>query len=75
MRDLLRDMTSVVLEARAADLLERLIGYRSVNPPGNEAEIAEFIAGMLRSWGLSVELTEVEPNHLVACYLYSDKAG
>lgn len=62
MRDLLRDMTSVVLEARAADLLERLIGYRSVNPPGNEAEIAEFIAGMLRSWGLSVELTEVEPN-------------
>jgi len=42
------------------DLTCDLIRFRSVNPPGNEGEVAEFLAGRMRDLGLRAELQPFE---------------
>jgi acetylornithine deacetylase/succinyl-diaminopimelate desuccinylase-like protein len=44
------------LEQETADVLARLIRFRTVNPPGDERECQEWIAAYLREAGLEVEL-------------------
>jgi len=44
------------LEHETADVLARLIRFKTVNPPGDERECQEWIAAYLRDAGLEVEL-------------------
>jgi succinyl-diaminopimelate desuccinylase len=41
-------------------LTRELVQFRSVNPPGNEGAVAEFLAGRLRELGLEAEVQPVE---------------
>ena len=53
------------LEARATDLLQRLIGHNTVNPPGNERDVLTWLASELSAAGFDVELVgavEERPN-------------
>jgi acetylornithine deacetylase/succinyl-diaminopimelate desuccinylase-like protein len=53
------------LERDAADLLQRLVRFRTVNPPGDERACQEHLGGILRDAGFEVELlgrTEERPN-------------
>src|SRR3954466_1327086 len=53
------------LEQDAADLLQRLVRFRTVTPPGDERACQEHLAGLLRDAGFEVELlgrTEERPN-------------
>jgi acetylornithine deacetylase/succinyl-diaminopimelate desuccinylase-like protein len=45
----------------AVDLLGRLIRTDTVNPPGNEAPVQEFLKGSLTAAGFECELLEAEP--------------
>jgi acetylornithine deacetylase/succinyl-diaminopimelate desuccinylase-like protein len=45
----------------AVDLLGRLIGMNTVNPPGNEAVAQEFLRGTLMASGFECELLAAEP--------------
>jgi succinyl-diaminopimelate desuccinylase len=42
-------------------LTRELVRYPSVNPPGNEREIAEFLAQRMQGLGLEAEVESVEP--------------
>src|SRR6476620_7368727 len=46
----------------AVDLLGRLIQADTVNPPGNEARVQEFLRERLTSAGFECELLEAEPD-------------
>jgi len=53
------------LEQDAAELLQRLVRFRTVNPPGDERACQEHLAGILGDAGFEVELlgrTEERPN-------------
>jgi len=53
------------LEHDAAELLRRLIRFRTVNPPGDERACQEHLAGILRDAGFEAELlgrTDERPN-------------
>jgi acetylornithine deacetylase/succinyl-diaminopimelate desuccinylase-like protein len=53
------------LQQETAELLQRLIRFKTVNPPGAERECQEHLAGLLRDAGFEVELlgrTEERPN-------------
>src|ERR1044072_2603878 len=53
------------LERETAELLQRLVRFKTVNPPGAERECQEHLAGLLRDAGFEVELlgrTEQRPN-------------
>ena len=50
------------MQEETADVLARLIRFDTVNPPGNERECQEWIAGYLREAGLDVELLGAEPD-------------
>jgi acetylornithine deacetylase/succinyl-diaminopimelate desuccinylase-like protein len=57
--------TSADLQAEAVDVLQRLIRFNTVNPPGNERPAQEYLAGHLSEAGLDCELlgrTEERPN-------------
>jgi acetylornithine deacetylase/succinyl-diaminopimelate desuccinylase-like protein len=45
----------------AVDLLGRLIGMNTVNPPGDEADAQEFLRGMLAAAGFECELLSADP--------------
>jgi acetylornithine deacetylase/succinyl-diaminopimelate desuccinylase-like protein len=45
----------------AQDLLSRLIGFNTVNPPGNERTAQEYLAGHLAAAGFECELLGAEP--------------
>ena len=45
----------------SADVLARLIRFKTVNPPGNERDCQEWISAYLREAGLEVELMGAEP--------------
>jgi acetylornithine deacetylase/succinyl-diaminopimelate desuccinylase-like protein len=54
-------LTSITrVQEETADVLARLIRFNTVNPPGNERECQEWIAGYLREAGLDVELLGAE---------------
>jgi acetylornithine deacetylase/succinyl-diaminopimelate desuccinylase-like protein len=44
------------LERRTAELLQRLIRFNTVNPPGNEAALQEFLRELLEAAGFECEL-------------------
>ena len=53
------------LERETTELLQRLVRFNTVNPPGDEREAQELLAGMLRDAGFEVQLlgrTEERPN-------------
>jgi acetylornithine deacetylase/succinyl-diaminopimelate desuccinylase-like protein len=53
------------LQQETAELLQRLIRFKTVNPPGAERECQEHLAGILGDAGFEVELlgrTEERPN-------------
>jgi acetylornithine deacetylase/succinyl-diaminopimelate desuccinylase-like protein len=49
------------LQEETADVLARLIRFRTVNPPGDERECQEWLAGYLEDAGLDCELLGAEP--------------
>lgn len=49
------------LQEETADVLARLIRFKTVNPPGNERECQEWLAAYLREAGLEVELMGADP--------------
>jgi acetylornithine deacetylase/succinyl-diaminopimelate desuccinylase-like protein len=49
------------LQEEAVEVLQTLIRFDTVNPPGNERAAAEWLAGYLRDAGLEVELAAAEP--------------
>jgi acetylornithine deacetylase/succinyl-diaminopimelate desuccinylase-like protein len=49
------------LQEETADVLARLIRFRTVNPPGNERECQEWLAAYLRDAGLDVTLLGTTP--------------
>jgi acetylornithine deacetylase/succinyl-diaminopimelate desuccinylase-like protein len=64
------------LQAAATEVLQRLIRFNTVNPPGDERAAQEYLAGLLGEAGFACELlgrTEPRPN-LVA-RLDGDAAG
>jgi acetylornithine deacetylase/succinyl-diaminopimelate desuccinylase-like protein len=48
------------MEEETADVLARLIRFKTVNPPGAERDCQQWLAGYLRDAGLEVELLGVE---------------
>jgi acetylornithine deacetylase/succinyl-diaminopimelate desuccinylase-like protein len=58
------------LQDETAEVLAKLIRFHTVNPPGNERECLEWLAGYLEDAGLEVELDGAEPErpNLVARY-------
>jgi acetylornithine deacetylase/succinyl-diaminopimelate desuccinylase-like protein len=64
------------LEEETADVLARLIRFKTVNPPGNERECQQWLAAYLRDAGLEVELMGADPErpNLVA-RLPGDESG
>jgi acetylornithine deacetylase/succinyl-diaminopimelate desuccinylase-like protein len=62
------------LQEETAEVLATLIRFRTVNPPGNERECLEWLAGYLSDAGLEVELDGAEPErpNLVATYTAGD---
>jgi acetylornithine deacetylase/succinyl-diaminopimelate desuccinylase-like protein len=53
------------LERESAELLQRLVRFKTVNPPGAERECQEHLAGLLRDAGFDVDLlgrTDERPN-------------
>ena len=49
------------LEQRSVELLQRLIRFNTVNPPGNERAAQEYLKGLLEGAGFEVELLGAEP--------------
>jgi acetylornithine deacetylase/succinyl-diaminopimelate desuccinylase-like protein len=49
------------LQDETAEVLARLIRFRTVNPPGDERACAEWLAGYLEDAGLDCELHAAEP--------------
>ena len=49
------------LQDETAEVLSTLIRFNTVNPPGNERECQEWLAGYLEDAGLTVELDGAEP--------------
>jgi len=64
------------LQEETADVLSRLIRFNTVNPPGDERDCQEWLAGYLRDAGLDVELMGADPDrpNLVAS-LKGDEPG
>jgi acetylornithine deacetylase/succinyl-diaminopimelate desuccinylase-like protein len=50
------------LERRTTELLQRLIRFNTVNPPGNEGEAQEFLKGLLEGAGFECELLAAVPD-------------
>src|SRR3954469_2005595 len=49
------------LQDETAEVLSKLIRFNTVNPPGNERECQEWLAGYLEDAGLECELLGAEP--------------
>src|SRR3954452_16298141 len=58
------------LQDETAEVLAKLIRFRTVNPPGNERECLEWLASYLSDAGLEVEVdgAEADRPNLVATY-------
>ena len=49
------------LQARTTEILQQLIRFNTVNPPGNEAVAQEYLRGLLEGAGFECELLEAVP--------------
>jgi len=56
-----KDLLDGVEAAAVTHLCQDLVRFKSVNPPGDELAIAEYVADVLREAGLSVELVTHTP--------------
>ncbi|HEY0971704.1 MAG TPA: M20/M25/M40 family metallo-hydrolase [Gemmatimonadales bacterium] len=56
-----RDGHDAAVEAETVALLQRLIAFRTVNPPGDELAAARFVAGTLGAEGIPAEVIETAP--------------
>jgi acetylornithine deacetylase/succinyl-diaminopimelate desuccinylase-like protein len=54
-------VTSADLATRPAELLQRLIRFDTTNPPGNERECVDWVAGVLRDAGLEPRILARDP--------------
>tara|TARA_R110002050_G_scaffold300778_1_gene472535 strand:- start:3490 stop:4623 length:1134 start_codon:yes stop_codon:yes gene_type:complete len=52
----------------AISIAQKLVSFNTVNPPGNEGESANYIGGLLSSYGFSIEYIPFEGDrvHLIA---------
>ncbi len=50
----------MTLQAETTEVLQRLVRFNTVNPPGNERQAIEYMAGLLRESGFAVELLAAE---------------
>ncbi|MSP14205.1 MAG: M20 family peptidase [Chloroflexi bacterium] len=55
-------VTQHIDRSRIVEMLTTLIRFNSVNPPGNETPVAEYLGGSLRQAGLQVELVSLAEN-------------
>jgi succinyl-diaminopimelate desuccinylase len=55
------DLLNRIQETEVVSLCRDLVRFKSVNPPGDELEIAEYVAGVLREAGLTVEMVPHTP--------------
>lgn len=55
------DLLNRIQETEVVSLCRDLVRFKSVNPPGDEREIAEYVAGVLREVGLTVEMVPHTP--------------
>jgi acetylornithine deacetylase/succinyl-diaminopimelate desuccinylase family protein len=58
MNPIQKRIVSNINKDNAIELTKVLVGFKTVNPPGNERECAEYIAEKMKSLGLSVKLEE-----------------
>ena len=56
-----RELLSSVKEEEVVDLCSELVRFKSVNPPGDELEIARYVAGILQEAGFTVEVVTHSP--------------
>ncbi|MBV9716224.1 MAG: M20/M25/M40 family metallo-hydrolase, partial [Solirubrobacterales bacterium] len=54
-------MTSEQLERETTEVLQRLVRFNTVNPPGNERAAIEYLAGYLGDAGFATELLAAVP--------------
>ena len=50
------------LQTDTTEVLQRLVRFNTVNPPGNERPAIEYLAGYLKDAGLEVEILAPEPD-------------
>src|SRR5437588_410445 len=50
------------LQEETTEVLQQLVRFNTVNPPGNERPAIEYLAGYLKDAGFQVELLAPEPN-------------
>lgn len=50
------ELLSKVTDAEVAQVCQKLVSIKSVNPPGNEQQLAEFVTGYLKEAGIEAEL-------------------
>ncbi|MEM1524977.1 MAG: hypothetical protein QW618_02420, partial [Nitrososphaerales archaeon] len=55
-------LVKLIEKERAVKLTKELIKFKTINPPGNERDCAEFIADNMRKLGLDVVLKEESKN-------------
>lgn len=56
-----RELLGNVREEEVVNLCSELVRFKSVNPPGDELEIAKYVAGILQEAGLNVEMVTHSP--------------
>src|SRR5471030_2011751 len=52
----------MINKARLIAIITKLLQINSVNPPGNEAAVADFVARDLKSIGLDIKIYTFAPN-------------
>lgn len=55
------DVERPAMQAEATEVLQRLIRFNTVNPPGNEREAAEYLGSYVRAAGFETELLGLTP--------------
>jgi succinyl-diaminopimelate desuccinylase len=56
-----KNLLSLIKEAEVVKFCQELVRIKSVNPPGDELQAAEYVASVLRKIGLEVELIKHSP--------------
>jgi succinyl-diaminopimelate desuccinylase len=70
-----KNLLSLIKEAEVVKFCQELVRIKSVNPPGDERQVAEYVASVLRKIGLEVELIKHSPPRasVLACLKSSRK--
>ncbi len=55
------ELVSAAMQDEATEVLQRLIRFNTVNPPGNERAAAEYLEAYVRSAGFETELLGLTP--------------